>query len=98
MNERARAQLVEVEVRVAEVQQPCAKLVLVGITVLLDEAVGRERLQEAVHGGPGEAELIGELGHAEPPRSARQRLQDPRGAIDGLDGSASSLNFASVRH
>ena len=47
--ERA-AQLVEVEVGVAELQQARAELVLVGVAVLLDEAVGLKRLQQPVHG------------------------------------------------
>ena len=41
VHERARAQLVEVEVGVAELQQPGAELVLVRVAVLLDEAVRR---------------------------------------------------------
>ena len=71
-------------------QQPRAELVLVGVAVLLDEAVRRERLQEAVHRRAREAELVGELADAEPPRTARQRLQDARRAVDGLDRPAAS--------
>ena len=90
VHERARAQLVEVEVGVAEVQQPRAELVLVRVAVLLDEAVRRERLQQAVHGRPREPELVGELAHAEPPRTAPERLQDARRAVDRLDRPAPS--------
>ena len=71
-------------------QQPGAELVLVRVAVLLDEAVRRERLQQAVHRRPREAELIGELAHAEPPRTAPQRLQDARRAVDRLDRPAPS--------
>ena len=66
-------------------QQPRAELVLVGVAVLLDEAVRLERLQQAVDGRPRHAELVGELADAEPPRAGGQRLQDPRRAVDGLD-------------
>ena len=38
MHDRARPQLVQVEVGVAEMQQAGAELVLVGVAVLLDEA------------------------------------------------------------
>ena len=51
---RAPAQLVEVEVGVAELQQAGAELVLVGVAVLLDEAVRLQRLQQAVDGRAGE--------------------------------------------
>ena len=61
-SERA-AQLVEVEVGVAEMQQPRPELVLVGVAVLLDEAVRLERLQQAVDGRPRHAELVGQLRH-----------------------------------
>ena len=85
VDERARAQLVVVEVGVAEVQQPGAELVLVGVAVLLDEAVRLQRLQQAVDRRPGHPELVRELRHAEPPRARGQRLQDPRRPVDGLD-------------
>ena len=85
VDERAPAQLVVVEVGVAEVQEAGAELVLVGVAVLLDEAVRLQRLEQAVHGRPGHAELVGELRHAEPPRAGGERLEDARGAVDGLD-------------
>ena len=44
-------QLVQVEVGVAELEQARAELVLVRVAVLLDEAVGLERLEQAVDGG-----------------------------------------------
>jgi hypothetical protein len=80
-----RAQLVVVEVGVAEVQQAGAELVLVGVAVLLDEAVRLQRLEEPVDGRARHAELVGELRHAEPPRARGEGLQDPRRAVDGLD-------------
>ena len=85
VHERARPQLVVVEVGVAEMQQPRPELVLVGVAVLLDEAVRLERLQQAVDGRPRHAELVGELRDAEPSRAGGQRLQDPRRTVDGLD-------------
>ena len=94
VHDRARAQLVEVEVGVAEVQQPGAELVLVGVAVLLDEAVRLQRLQQPVHGRPREPELVGELAHAEPPRPAGQRLEDARRAVDRLDRPAPSLDVS----
>ena len=90
VHDRARAQLVVVEVGVAEVQQPRAELVLVGVAVLLDEAVRLQRLQQPVHRGPRQAELVGELADAEPARPAGERLEDPRRAIDGLDRAAAA--------
>ena len=77
VHDRARAQLVEVEVGVAEVQQPGAELVLVRVAVLLDEAVRRQRLQQPVDGRAREAELIGELAHA---RAAAGRWPAPSGS------------------
>ena len=74
VDDRAPAQLVEVEVRVAELKQARAELVLVGVAVLLDEAVGQERLEQAVDGGSGEPEAVGELAHSEPSRASRERL------------------------
>ena len=66
-------------------QQAGAELVLVGIAVLLDEAVRLQGLQQPVDGRARHAELVGELRDAEAPRARRERLQDPRRAVDGLD-------------
>ena len=67
VHDRARAQLVDVEVGVAELQQAGAELVLLGVAILLDESLGQQRLQQPVHRGPREAEPIGELADPEPP-------------------------------
>ena len=64
MHERAGAQLVEIEVGVAELQQAGTELVLAGVPVLLDEPVRLERLQQAVHRRDGELEAGRQLGHA----------------------------------
>ena len=64
---------------------PAAELVLVGVAVLLDEAVRLERLEQAVDGRARQPELVGELRDAEPPRTGRERLEDARGAVDRLD-------------
>ncbi len=74
VDERPGPQLVEIEVRVSELEQTGAELVLVRVAVLLDEAVGLERLQQAVHGWPGEAEPIRDLADAQSPRSAGEDL------------------------
>ena len=67
VDDRAAAQLVQVEVGVAELEQAGAELVLVGVAVLLDEAVRQQGLEQAVDGGAGELEPVGELADAEPP-------------------------------
>ena len=85
VDDRAAAQLVEVEVGVAELEQAGAELVLVGVAVLLDEAVRLQRLQQAVDRGRAKLEPVGELADAEAARPARERLQDARRAVDGLD-------------
>ena len=53
VDERAAAQLVEVEVGVAELQQAGAELVLARVAVLLDEAVRLKGLQQTVDRGRG---------------------------------------------
>ena len=80
--------------------RPGAELVLVGVAVLLDEAVRLQRLQQPVDGRPRHPELVGELRHAEPPRAGGQRLQDPRRAVDGLDRAprAAGSEIIRVRH
>jgi hypothetical protein len=98
VDERARAQLVEVEVGVAELEQPRAELVLVGVAVLLDEAVCLERLQQAVHGGAGEVETVGDLADAETAGTARQHLQNAGRAIDRLDRAATLGLASAIRH
>ncbi len=50
MDDRAAAELVEIEVRVAEMQEPGAELVLLGLVILLDEPVRLQRLEQAVDG------------------------------------------------
>ena len=88
--QRAAAQLVDVEVDVAELEQRGAELVLARLRVLLDEALVLQRLQEAVDGALREAEAVGDLRHAEPPRSAGEGAQDRRRALDRLDRHLSS--------
>ena len=85
---RAAAQLVQVEVGVAELEQAGAELVLVRVAVLLDEAVGEQRLEQAVDGGAGELEPVRELAHTQPPRSRRKGLQNASSAVDRLDRAA----------
>ena len=68
--------------------RPAPSWYLSAVAVLLDEAVGLERLEQAVDGRRGEAEALRELGDAEPPRAAGEDLEDPRGAVDRLDRAA----------
>ena len=93
--DRTGPQLVEVQVRVTELEQPGPELVLVRVPVLLHKAMGLQRLQQTVDRGPGQAEAVGQLADAQPAGSAGQRLEDRGGSVDGLD-RASSL--ATIRH
>ena len=61
---------------------------LPGLGVLFDQFLGFEGSKEAVDGRLREAEPLGELGDAEPRGSRAERLQDARGAVDGLDRSS----------
>ena len=63
--ERSRPQLVAVEVARAHVQQRGAELVLARVAVLFDEPDLSQRLQDPEYGPLREAELTGQLGHAE---------------------------------
>ena len=92
----ARAQLVQVEVAVAEVQQLGAELVLVAVRVLLDEAVRLQRAQEPVHRALREAEPRRELADAEPAGAAAQGLQDANRTVD--DWIMESSLSKGVRH
>ena len=91
IDDRAATKLVEVEVGVAEMQQAGTKLVLLRLTVLLDESVRLKRLQQSMHGGAGDLETVRKLAHTEAPRPAGERTQDPR-STDRRTGS-----FLSVR-
>jgi hypothetical protein len=83
--ERSRPQLVQVEIAVAELEQLRAELVLVGVEVLLDEAVLLQGPEQAVDGRLREPDAVGEIAQAEAPRMLSERLQDPHGAVDRLN-------------
>jgi hypothetical protein len=83
--ERARPQLVQVQVAVPELEQLRAELVLVGVEVLLDEPVLLQGAEQAVDGGLREPDTVGEIAQAEAPRVLAERLQDPHGAVDRLN-------------
>ena len=83
--QRPRAQLVQVEVAVAEVQELRPELVLVAIRMLLDEIVGLQRAQEPVHRALGQPQANRELADAKAASAATQGLQDANRAIDGLN-------------
>jgi hypothetical protein len=97
-HQRASAQFVEVEVGVAKLEQAGPELVLAGLAVLLDEAVDLQRLQQPVHGGRRELQPLGQLGHAEAPGAARQRLEDAGGAVDRLDARGPAGAPIRLRH
>jgi hypothetical protein len=83
--ERARPQLVEVEVAVPELQQLRAELVLIGVEVLLDETVLLKSPEQAVNRRLREPDTFGDVAQAEPTRMLSERLQDPHGAVDRLN-------------
>ena len=85
------------ETYVAQLQQAGPELIFVRVTILLDEAMGLQRLEQAVHGRPGQAKPVGELAHAQPARTAGERFQDGRRTVDRLDRAALSLLFR-IRH
>ena len=90
--QRARAEVVEVEVAVGELEELRAELVLVAVGVLLDEAVRLERAQKAVHGALREAEPVRELADAEPARAGRRGPSECE-LRDRPTGSRLALSF-----
>ena len=97
IGDRARAQLVQVEVRVPQLQQAGTELIFVRVPVLLNKAMRLERLEQTVHSRPSQAEAVRQLADAEAPRAACECFQDRCGAVDGLNRAASSI-FARIRH
>src|ERR1700686_2659303 len=85
VGDRARPQLVQVEVRVTELQEPRAELVFVRVPILLDKAMGLQSLEKAVHCGPSKSEAVRKLADAQPARPACERFQDRGGAVERLD-------------
>src|SRR6188472_3106711 len=67
--ERARAEVVQVEVAVAELKELGAELILVAVRMLLDEPVGLERPEQAVDGSLGEPEALRKLAYTEASRA-----------------------------
>ena len=83
--ERARAELVTVQERVAELQERRSEPVLARLVVTLHELVLLERAEQPVHGRLRQAETLGELRHPEPRLSRTELAQDGGGAPDRLD-------------
>ncbi len=83
--ERTRAELVQIEVAVAELEQLRPELVLVGVEVLLDEPVILKRPQESVHRGLRETHPVGQVAQAEPARMLAERLEDAHRAVYRLN-------------
>ena len=94
--QRARAQLVQVEVPIAQVQQLRPQLILVAVGVLLDQAVRLQRPQKPVHGPLGEVEPDRDLADAEAPGAAAQGLQNADGAVDGLNHESFIVEWCST--
>jgi hypothetical protein len=80
----AGAQLVDVEVAGAEVQQRRPELVLARGLVLLDEADVLERADDAVRGALRQVQGAGDLEQPEPSRAAGEEPKDGGCASDGL--------------
>src|SRR5260370_20745195 len=74
IRDRARAQLVEVEVRVAELEQAWPQLVFVGVPVLLYESVRLQRLEQPVDRRARPPQPVGQLPYPPPAPPAVPRL------------------------
>jgi len=83
--ERARPQLVQVEVAVAELEELGAELVLVRVEVLLDEPVLLQGPEQAVHGRLRESHPVGEITEAETAGMLAERLEDADRPVHGLN-------------
>jgi hypothetical protein len=83
--ERARPQLVQVEVAVPELEELGAELVLVRVEVLLDEPVLLQGSEQAVHGRLRESHPVGEIAEAEAAGMLAERLEDADRAVHGLN-------------
>ena len=94
VGDRARPQLVDVEIRVPELEQARPQLVFLRDLVLFDKPLSEQGLQETVHGRAREAESPGQFADTQPPRTAREGLEDSGGSIDGLDCRRSPV----IRH
>ncbi len=94
--ERPRAQLVQIEIAVRELEELRTELVLVAVGVLLDEPVVVEGAKEPVHRALREAESVGELADAEPSGAAREGTEDASGSIDGLNHRDSIVEWCST--
>jgi hypothetical protein len=78
-------QLVHVQVAVAQAQQLRAQLVAPGRRVLLDEALGLQRAQDAVGRALGQADGGGDVREAQAPLTAREEPEHRRGPFERLD-------------
>ncbi len=83
--ERARAQLVEVEIAVPELEELRTELVLVRVEVLLDEPVLLQRPKEAVDGRLRQPDPVGEVAQAEAARMLAQGLENADRPVHGLN-------------
>jgi hypothetical protein len=79
------------------VQKRGAELVLAGVAVLLYEPDELERSQDPVDGSLGEAQLTGQLGHAEAARTTGEQAQNRGCALDGLDSARHLIGCSRTR-
>ena len=94
MDDAPPSQLVDIEERVAELEQPGTELVFLGVGILLHEAVDDERLEQPVDGGTRKPEPIRQLTDPKALRSTGQGLQYRRRPVNGLDRGTSVF----IRH
>ncbi len=85
-HEGAGAQLVDVQVAVAQPQQLGAQLIAARGGVLLDEALLLQRAQDAVRRALREPQRRGHVGQAEPPLPTGEQPQHRRRPLQRLDG------------
>jgi len=83
--ERARAQLVQVEIAVPELEELWAELVLVRVEVLLDEPVLLERSQEAVDRRLRQPDPVREVAQAEAAGMLAQGFENTDRPVHGLN-------------
>ena len=82
MDDRTASEFVEVQVRVSEMKEPGSQLILLGLVILLDEAVRLQRLQQAVNSWACDLQPVGQFAHTKPSGSTCQGAKDPSSTIN----------------
>ena len=78
-------------------KQARPELILLGLAILLNEAVQLKRLEQAMDRGARDVQPVRQLADAEPARSTGEGAKDPRRAIDRLDRSRWSCPASAPR-